>query len=150
MVVDIATGNVLGDNVQAIAARSQRNRFMVNRGSLDHLRQRLGGYFHRNHVFKHVDHTPRHRSDAGIDVHHGLRHAFLGLELQVLAVKLNGDVAQNAGVGEPHEIRAHTNRQRVVTNARTYRALQILEFHGWWFLELRELFQTLKLVHALR
>ena len=112
---------------------------------------RSGTGGNRNHFLDRADHLPAsQRLDLGVDIYRGFRHSILLLILQILALKLNGQVGKHGGAGDREVIRPHLHRQQVVFDGRLDQSFQILELHGRRLLQVGVLLQPRELVHLRR
>src|ERR1022692_1736762 len=150
VIVHVAAHDVLHYHIQAVRARRQRNRFLVNRGTLGVGLQHLGGAVHGDCILESLHDAPGHGGDASKHVDRRLLYSVLGLELHVFVFELQRDVGENGSFRQREEIGAHLHRQDIEGDLAGDRFFQILEFDGRRLLQFRELLQTVELHHAFR
>src|SRR5581483_9343096 len=150
VIVHVAADHVLSDDVQAVHAGRQRDRLLINRLPLYELLQHTGWAVDGHRIFEHLDDAPRHRGDAAVKVDDGLLHTFLGLEVEVLIIELDGDAGQDGGFGKWHIIRPQLHGQDIKRDLGINLGFQILELDRRGPLQFGEPFEPLELVHARR
>ena len=101
---------VFHHHAQLVAAGPQRHGLLVDRLVIHvSLEVVLRGVEH-DAVFHRIDDAAAQRGELREDVHHGMHHAVLVLELQVAVSHLNRDWRQHALVRHANKIRPHIKR----------------------------------------
>ena len=144
----IAAHQVLGGDLQPVAARLQVQRLLINSDAVDHLRQHLSGLVHLHGFLEPRGGTPRDGSDAAVEVHDRGRNVVLLLELKIFHRELDGDIGQHGRAGQRNVIHPDLHRQQVVLDAGIDRRFQVLILGHRWTGQLGERLQAAELAHA--
>ena len=138
--------HILHRHIDPIEVRAQRKRLPVHRRIFRDLGQQLRRDVYLHRVLNGLHDLAGEGGDPDENIHGAALHPVFVDKGNVAILDLDGHGNQHRVAGDPHKISAHIKRHQVDVDLVADHFFQIFEFHGGGFLQLVELFQTIKLL----